>query len=370
MNSLGMQRHVGLMRQDKRAFGCHQGRPYISHVAAVVAGPVARYIPARNVNIQQTAAAAGVQPVPDVSIQQPEKWPGVEVCWCKWRGHNIRYERSTAGRGEKRQAIVLVHGFGGNADHWRKNTPVLGAAGYDVFAIDLLGYGYSDKPDPSKSLPNTVYNFGVWGAQLCDFIEEVVGQPSHLICNSVGGLSGLEAAIARPDLVKGVQLLDISLRALHMKRTNPLVLPLLNAFQRLLRETPLGAAFFASVAKAQTVKSILQQAYGDKSAVTDELVDCILTPGLRPGATAVFLDFISYSSGPLPEDLIAASPCPVSIIWGESDPWEDVVLGRKLFASLPPVCEFITLPGVGHCPQDEAPNLVNPLITAFVTKYP
>jgi pimeloyl-ACP methyl ester carboxylesterase len=33
-------------------------------------------------------------------------------------------------------------GFGGNADHWRKNTAVLAAAGMRVFAIDLLGYGY------------------------------------------------------------------------------------------------------------------------------------------------------------------------------------------------------------------------------------
>jgi hypothetical protein len=52
------------------------------------------------------------------------------------------------------------------------------------------------------------------------------------------------------------------------------------------------------------VKNILRQCYGDKSAVTDELVSDILTPGLQPGAAAVFLDFVSYSSGPLPEDLL------------------------------------------------------------------
>lgn len=46
----------------------------------------------------------------------------------------------------------------------------------------------------------------------------------------------------------------------------------------------------------QTVKSILCEAYGDTSAVTDELVECILKPGLQPGAVDVFLDFISYRS--------------------------------------------------------------------------
>lgn len=42
----------------------------------------------------------------------------------------------------------------------------------------------------------------------------------------------------------------------------------------------------------------------DKSAVTDELVQIILQPGLDPGAVDVFLDFICYSGGPLPEELL------------------------------------------------------------------
>lgn len=102
--------------------------------------------------------------------------------------------------------------------------------------------------------------------------------------------------------------------------------------------------------------------------MTDELVDCILTPGLQPGACEVFLDFISYSGGPLPEDLIPKVTCPLSIVWGEADPWEKVEWGRKL-AALPTVSEFVPLAGVGHCPQDEAPQLVNPLIERFVRAH-
>ena len=137
------------------------------------------------------------------------------------------------------------------------------------------------------------------------------------------------------------------------------------------------------------MKSILQQCYGDKSAVTDELVADILQPGLLPGAAAVFLDFLTYSSGPLPEDLLAkararmrcvpplalvpaacAAACahavpysvplcrepeeavvavqvtgvPVSILWGEKDPWEPIELGRA-YADYACVEEFIALPG-------------------------
>ena len=65
-----------------------------------------------------------------------------------WNGYNIRYQ--AAGLENKQgPSILLVHGFGGNADHWRKNTPDLATmANARVFAIDLIGYGYSDKPDP------------------------------------------------------------------------------------------------------------------------------------------------------------------------------------------------------------------------------
>ena len=68
-----------------------------------------------------------------------------------------------------------------------------------------------------------------------------------------------------------------------MKRTSPLVRPFVALLQRVLRETQLGQAFFASVAKPQTVRNILREAYGRKDAVTDELVDKILSPGLLPG---------------------------------------------------------------------------------------
>ena len=46
-----------------------------------------------------------------------------------------------------------------------------------VYSIDLLGFGYSDKPAPSAENPNEIYNFENWGQQLADFAKEV----SHTI---------------------------------------------------------------------------------------------------------------------------------------------------------------------------------------------
>eukprot|EP00892_Ulva_mutabilis_P011250 jgi/Ulvmu1/8498/UM044_0032.1 len=309
----------------------------------------------------RTAAAS-----PGATAQDSERdarWENVKEGQWQWKGHNIRYQRS----GESGVPVLLVHGFGANADHWRKNTPEIGQWGR-AYAIDLLGYGYSDKPEPSAEEPNTIYNFETWADQLEAFIDEVIQEPAVVVCNSVGGLSALVLAKQAPSKVQAVQLMNISLRMLHVSKQAAFARPLVSAFQRLLRKTPAGAYFFSSLAKPQAIKNVLSQAYGDASAVNDELVDCILKPGLQPGAVKVFLDFISYSSGPLPEELIPSCPVPVGILWGSVDPWEKVEWGRAL-AEYDTVVDYVELEGVGHCPQDESPERVNPEIKRFVSLF-
>ncbi len=100
------------------------------------------------------------------------------------------------------------------------------------------------------------------------------------------------------------------------------------------------------IAKPRVIKNILSQAYA--APVDDEIVDVILKPGLEPGAADVFLDFISYSSGPLPEELLPQCTRPVRILWGENDPWEPIDLGREYGnqSKYPCVDEFVTLKGI------------------------
>jgi len=119
------------------------------------------------------------------------------------------------------------------------------------------------------------------------------------------------------------------------------------------------------LAKPTTVRNILLQAYKRDDAVTDELVNIILEPAKDEGAVDVFVAFIRYSQGPLPEDLLPILPCSALVLWGTDDPWEPIDLGRE-FVKFSTVKKFIPLEGVGHCPQDEAPELVNPILWDWV----
>ncbi len=268
-----------------------------------------------------------------------------------------------------RPAVVLIHGFGASWGHWRHNIPAL-AENSRVYALDLLGFGGSAKPEPSDKLS---YTFETWGQQVADFCREIVGEPAFLVGNSIGCIVALQTAVDAPDQVRDVAMLNCSMRLLHDKRRATLPwhrqvgAPLL---QRALGIRWLGHGFFRLLARRGTVKSVLAQAYASPDRVTDDLVEMLLRPAGDVGAADVFLAFTRYSSGPLPEDLLGTlehSDISVLILWGVEDPWEPVELGRTL-AKFSCVEKFIALPNAGHCPQDEIPEQVNAILNQWLMR--
>ncbi|MCC0179519.1 alpha/beta fold hydrolase [Waterburya agarophytonicola K14] len=284
--------------------------------------------------------------------QTPKTW--------NWRGHNITYQQA----GETGAAILLVHGFGASWGHWRKNLPVLGES-YRCYAIDLIGFGGSDKPHPGTEIE---YTFATWGQQLADFCREVVGSPAFLIGNSIGCIVVMQTAVDNPELALGVAAINCSIRLLHDRKR--VTLPWYRNYgsmvmQRVLGNKSIGNFFFNLIAKPKVVRNILLQAYRRPEAVTDELIDILMKPSQDRGAADVFLAFTRYSQGPLPEELLPRLTCPTILLWGTEDPWEPVEMGKEL-AQIPTVDEFIPLEGLGHCPQDEAPEVVNPVLVKWI----
>lgn len=285
--------------------------------------------------------------------------PATSYTWT-WRGFPICYQT----QGEEGPVVVLIHGFGASCGHWRKNLPVL-AANCRVYALDLIGFGGSAKPTPGIEIS---YTFETWGQQIADFCREVAGTPAFLVGNSIGCIAAMQAAVDHPDIALGVALLNCSLRLLHDRKRAQL--PWYRSLgapiaQKILAINWISQLFFNRLATPATVRKILLQAYKRPEAVTDELIEMLLVPARDPGAVGVFVAFTAYSQGPLPEDLLPQLPCPALMLWGTADPWEPVELGREL-AQFPTVQQFIPLEGVGHCPQDEAPELVNPILQQWI----
>jgi pimeloyl-ACP methyl ester carboxylesterase len=285
--------------------------------------------------------------------------PTANSTWM-WHGHPINYQTV----GKTGAAVLLIHGFGASVGHWRKNIDVL-AENCRCYAIDLIGFGASAKPKPGTGIE---YTFETWGELVVDFCREVIGTPTILVGNSIGCIVALQAAVTNPELVKGVALLNCSLRLLHdRKRVN---MPFYRRWgtpvlQSILNISAIGNFFFQQLAQRQVVRKILLQAYHRPEAVSEELIDILMAPAADEGAADVFLKFTAYSWGPLPEDLLPQLTCPAIAIWGAADPWEPIALGHELM-NVSTIDRFFELPDVGHCPQDEAPELVNPILSNWI----
>ena len=280
-----------------------------------------------------------------------------------WRGYRIGYCAEgieKQGSEPDKPAIVLIHGFGASVGHWRKNVPVL-AKSFRVYSIDLIGFGSSAQPNPS----DLAYTFETWGQQVADFVREVVGDHAILVGNSIGAVVAMQAAIYAPALITKTVLINCSLRLLQEQ--NQLMMPWFKRVgvgfvQSILGNRAIAKLFFDQVRNRRSVKQILSQAYINKEAITDELIDILIKPAQNPNAVDVFMAFVRYSQGPRPEDLLEVLPCEAIVLWGDRDPWEPIELGRKSFTKFACVKEFIDLPNAGHCPQDEAPELVNSIL--------
>ncbi|AFY72489.1 putative hydrolase or acyltransferase of alpha/beta superfamily [Synechococcus sp. PCC 7502] len=290
-----------------------------------------------------------------------------KLTW-QWHFHEKTYQVSYTCKGENQTnlpAVLLIHGFGASIGHWRHNIPALATVSR-VYALDLIGFGASDMPKPSADFR---YNFETWGTLISDFCREVIGGITVLVGNSIGAIAIMQAAIISPELVSKTILINCSLRLLQEDKQ--LTLPWYRRvgtkfLQNLLANRAIAKLFFDQVRKPKIVRKILNQAYIHKEAITDELVDILVTPAQNANAVDVFVAFVSYSQGPTPESLLAILPCEAIVLWGESDPWEPIALGQELM-KFPCVSTFIPIANAGHCPQDEVPELVNPILIGLLT---
>jgi pimeloyl-ACP methyl ester carboxylesterase len=337
--------------------------------------------------------------------------------------------------------ILFIHGLFTNSDHWRRSLNYFASMSdtYTAYAIDLYGCGYSDKPladtleaqtcngeyrrfvnsvttvsndtlrnvrlgtpdGRTRSNPTDVelrhpigspYNFYTWADLIADFCNDII-IPSHkasssessisttkvtLVCNSIGTMSSLQAALDHPNLFNGVFVVSPNFRELHSAEVPlpSLTMPIIRMQQALLRNV-IGQPLFNTLAKPDIVRDILKVPYAVKEAVDDELVQVLLDPLLSLGASNVVFDTLSYSAGPLPEPQLqqlseycsrTSTDLPVWVCYGSDDPWTPGPRVEALQTNNPVVEKVVCLPGVGHCPHDEAPELVHPMLLDFLNR--
>ena len=284
----------------------------------------------------------------------------IEKLFWNWQGHQIQYTVMGTGK-----PLVLIHGFGASIGHWRKNIPVLAEAGYRVFALDLLGFGGSDKPALD-------YTLELWQQQVKDFWDEHINEPTVFIGNSIGALLSLIVVTEYPEIATGGILINCAGGLNH--RPGEFNLPLrvvMGGFTKLVSSQITGPFLFNLIRQKSRIRRTLSQVYRDSEAITEELVDLLYTPSCDPGAQQVFASVLTAPPGPSPTELLPKVKHPLLVIWGEDDPWTPIA-GAAIYQQqreTGPDVEFVGIPNAGHCPHDEKPDAVNGFILKWLGEH-
>ena len=257
--------------------------------------------------------------------------------------------------GDQGSPVLLLHGIACSVLEWERNVAAL-AKRHRVFAVDLLGFGLTDKPSNENYCIRRLAQFSL------DFLAAHNISRAHFAGNSLGGSIALECAQIAPERVASQVLVDPA----GVGRRGTLLefrlatIPFLG--EALTRPNRMGT------------RMLWRKAFADPlPIVTDEMVNTKVELASMPGAHAAFLktlrSFVDFGGFRLEHvnALHAALPntsAPTLVIWGRNDQFVTVAHAEVLRRMLPNV-QVQIWDRCGHAPQIEHPEKFNETALEF-----
>jgi pimeloyl-ACP methyl ester carboxylesterase len=247
--------------------------------------------------------------------------------------------------------VLLVHGFGGSTYSWRHNVNALQQAGFNVLAVDLPAFGYSDRP-PQMNHSNSKRAQLLWG-----LIDSITSNKTHNTPRNwhfVGHSMGASVIIAmeqlRPQRTASLALVDGAV--FEAKSTQAKITDFFLSWSPL----PWLIQYVADrhFLTYDQIEHTLTQAYGyppDSNTVKN-----YLTPLQREGTIDNIIQMAaSYDQRPLKLSEISS---PTYLIWGENDSWIPLEYAKKVKKKIYNA-RFVTLSEAAHCPMETHPTNFN-----------
>ncbi len=265
-------------------------------------------------------------------------------------GFKMRYQL----KGERGTPLILIHGFASSVVTWYRNIDAL-AREHRVYAIDLKGWGLSDKPSEGD------YSLLAQAHHVHAFMDALGLERAVIVGHSMGGAIAVHAAAEYPERACGVVLID---------PVGPRVFPYLWLVSRLMDVPPVRRwAWFAThylITHERLLTRGMPNAYHDPSHLTDEMKQALLQPYSTHGFVDAMINLTRHARFTHLEGRTSNVSCPALLIWGENDR----VLppdGAGYFMTSLPDCRLALIPEAGHMPHEEKAGEVNRLIYQFTS---
>lgn len=262
---------------------------------------------------------------------------------------NLYYRDEGAGK-----PLLLIHGFGASTFTWRHIAPAL-VETHRVIAVDLKGFGQSDKPFDSR------YSVYDQAELLAELIESKDLRDLTLVGHSFGGGVALLLALEANERLAGRLSRLVLLDSIAYPQSIPV-------FFRMLDVPLVSQLGVRMVPPTVQTRVALKIAYFDDSKITPEEVEAYAAP-LK---TAAGKHAIIHSARQIvPEDIATLSEryksieLPTLIMWCDHDRIVPLEVGLKLRRTLPN-SKLRLVEDCGHMPQEEQPEATLALIKEFV----
>lgn len=249
--------------------------------------------------------------------------------------------------------ILLLHGFGGEMWMWEQQVAALSTR-YRLYIPDLLGFGYSDRPKVD-------YTPSLFIDMIRQFMERLGVGAASLIGNSMGGGIAWAFALAYPERVKRLVLIDSIPPQVVCAVRNPL----LRCFLA-IRRVPLLPYLAVAVRTRRMVRTALTQIVHDGRLITDAVVERQYRVTRIAGTARVLVSTVRHADEVAQHaDTLNTLPTPTLIIWGERDEIFPVEVGRQLHALIRD-SRLVVITDSGHIPMWETPDETNRAILEFL----
>jgi pimeloyl-ACP methyl ester carboxylesterase len=250
---------------------------------------------------------------------------------------------------------VLIHGFGTSSFLWRFVASALAAEGHTAYALDLLGYGESDRPFDAD------YTLGAQAECVDRALSSLRLARVSLVGIDIGASVAMQLLVSRPA------------RVARLAMINPVALDELPGGD--VRAVQRGTAKFAFrvgrgvLGAAPLLAPILEKSVADPRSMPPRLIARYLAPFVGSEGVSHLL---TLARSVRREDLEGLDPgnihVPVMIVWGEEDRWVDSGFGERLQATIPG-STLVRLPGVGRLVPEEAGDSLSRLLLEFIVQH-